>query len=133
MSAAPLPVGTAIETRRFGPFQADTVQTYAAASGDDNPLHTDPAVAMKAGLARSPIHGMLIMGCFETYLRDWRPEVQVVKLAGKFLRPVLVGDGIEIAGKVVKAEADAPAVLRLTVRGDNGKDIACVAEAFVRL
>jgi acyl dehydratase len=37
------------------------VTAAAEASGDHNPLHTDPASARAAGLAAAPAHGMLSM------------------------------------------------------------------------
>jgi acyl dehydratase len=115
----------------FGPFTAEVVAAYAQASRDDNPLHFDPEIAARAGLERPPVHGMLIMGCFEPYVGAWRPEAEIVKLSAKFIRPVLTGDRIELSGKVVRVTADGPAVLRLTVRGENGGEIACLAEIFV--
>lgn len=128
----PIRQGETIVGRRFGPYESAEVAAYAAASGDDNPLHTDPALAAMAGLARPPIHGMLMMGCFETYLRAWRPGVTVRKLTSKFIRPVLLGEAFEVTGKVVQAAPDAPAVLRLTVKRDGGaRDLVCLAEAFV--
>lgn len=128
---SPLATGQVLPPRRFGPFIASAVKAYAEASGDDNPLHSDASLAARAGLARPPIHGMLIMGCLEPYLREWRPTASIVKLSGKFIRPVLVGDSIEVSGKVVQAAAGVPAVLRLMVRGDDGRDLVCLAEAFV--
>lgn len=134
MSAAPWQ-GEAIAPRRFGPFPAAAVAAYAAASADDNPLHSDPALAARAGLARPPIHGMLIMGCFESYLAQWRPGATIRKLSAKFIRPVLVGEAIEVSAKVVKATPGEPAVLRLTVKrhADGGAqaDLVCLGEAFV--
>lgn len=131
MSAA-IKQGETIAARRFGPFDAGDVAAYAMASGDDNPLHVDPAIAAKAGLAGVPIHGMLIMGCFESYLDAWSPGVSVKKLSGKFIRPVLVGEAFEVSGKVVRAAPGAPAVLRLMVkRDDAARDLVCLAEAFV--
>ena len=127
----PLAAGEVIPPRRFGPFAADAVAAYADASGDDNPLHSDPSLAARAGLAKPPIHGMLIMGCFEPYLRAWRPAASIVKLSGKFIRPVLVDDSIDVSGKVVQATPGMPAVLRLMVRGGDGRDLVCLAEAFV--
>ncbi len=127
-----LVAGESVSPRRFGPFAAEQVAAYAAASGDDNPLHRDPDFAARAGLARPPIHGMLIMGCFESYLRAWRPEAAIVKLGAKFIRPVLVGEAVEVSAKVLRVgAADEPAVLRLSVRNEAG-EIVCLAEAFVR-
>jgi len=94
-------------------------------------LHFDPEIAARAGLARPPVHGMLIMGCFEPYVGEWRPEAKIGKLAAKFIRPVLTGDRVENSGKVVRLAEDGAAVLRLTVRGENGRDIVCLAEIFI--
>ena len=126
--------GESIAPCVFGPFPAAAVAAYAAASADTNPLHSDPTLAAKAGLARPPIHGMLVMGCFEAYLAAWRPEAAIRKLSAKFIRPVLVGEGVEISGKVVQAIPGTPAVIRLTVkRNADGTttDMVCLGEAFV--
>lgn len=121
--------GQAIPAASFGPYQAGDVALYAQASGDDNPLHVDPALAARAGLSGVPIHGMIIMGAFEPYLRAWRPDARIVKLSAKFIRPVLVGETFEVSGKVVRAPADEPAVVRLVVK--RAQDLVCMAEAFV--
>ena len=127
---AGLTVGLVAPPRHFGPFTAARVAAYAAASGDDNPLHSDAALAARAGLERPPVHGMLTMGCFEPFLKEWRPAAVIVKLSGKFIRPVLVGDTVEISGKVVQAGGHGrPAVIRLMAR--NGRDLVCLAEAFL--
>ena len=127
--------GETVAPRRFGPFSAAAVAAYAVASADTNPLHTDPALAARAQLARPPIHGMLIMGCFESYLAHWRPRAAIRKLSAKFIRLVLVDEGIEVTGKVVQATPGSPAVLRLTVKRHAGEgaasDLVCLGEAFV--
>ena len=127
--SAPIVRGETIASRTYGPFSADDLAAYAAASGDDNPLHLDPALAAQAGLAAPPIHGMLIMACLTPYLAAWRPEVTTQKIAAKFVEPVLLGETFEVSGKVVQATEGAPAVVRLTAR--RGAAIVCLAEAFV--
>ena len=129
----PVRQGETIASRTFGPFDAAAVVAYARASADDNPLHVDAALAARAGLERPPIHGMLIVGCFEAYLDGWRPDLVVERIACKFIRPVLVGEGVAIGGKVVQAVPGSPAVVRLVVKRAGGSgDIVCMAEAFVR-
>jgi acyl dehydratase len=44
---------------------------YAGASGDLNPLHTDPAVGQKLGLGGPIAHGMLIMGFLGHFVSDY--------------------------------------------------------------
>ena len=121
--------GESLAARRFGPFERAQVEAYAAASGDDNPLHTDPMIAARAGLARPPVHGMLLVGCFEPFLAAWRPDLRVVRLSAKFIRPVLVDEAIEVSGKVVQVTEGASAVLRIMVKREG--DLVCLAEATV--
>ncbi len=121
--------GEMAPARRLGPWTAADVAAYAAASGDDNPLHFDPAIAAAAGLASPPIHGMLLMGCFEPYLAAWRPDARLVRLSAKFIRPVLAGEAVELSAKVVRA--GDPAVLRLKVKRDA--ELVCLAEAILRV
>ena len=126
---APLQRGATIAPATLGPFTADDLVAYAAASGDENPLHFDPALAAQAGLSAPPIHGMLIMAQLEPYLRAWRPDLPVRKMSTKFVEPVLAGETFEVSAKVVQAQPGQPAVVRLTVR--RGTAIVALAEAFV--
>lgn len=125
-------VGDEIGEQDFGPFDRAALARYAIVSGDDNPLHLDPDIAKAAGLAAPPVHGMLMLSCFEPALMRWRPDLFIAGLTGKFLRPVLAGEGIRISGRVVRRQ-DMPApklVLRLIARGPNN-DLAILGEATV--
>jgi acyl dehydratase len=110
----------------FGPFAGEDVRAYAAASGDNNPLHLDEKMAKAAGLDAPPIHGMLMMSCFEPALTAWRPDLAVAKLSAKFLRPVLTGQSFTVSGRVVRSATaeQGEVVVRLTARGaDNSLTI----------
>jgi acyl dehydratase len=124
--------GSEIPPRSFGPFDRDWLARYAMVSGDDNPLHLDPNAAREAGLPGVPVHGMLMFSCFEPFIMGWRPDCFIARLSGKFLRPVLAGEGIRIFGRVVRRR-DVPRaelVLRLIARAPND-DLAILAEATV--
>jgi 3-hydroxybutyryl-CoA dehydratase len=114
----------------FGPFGRAELALYAAASGDDNPLHLDDAIATAAGLEAPPVQGMLMASCLEPAVLLWRGDLAVTGLAVKFLRPVLAGETIDVSGRVVRAATTAAPelVLRLTVRNRAG-EIAVLAEA----
>ena len=126
-------VGEAIGKTDFGPFGPERLARYAQASGDDNPLHLDPAVAAALGLEAPPIHGMLMMSCFEPALRRWRRDVAICRLSAKFLRPIFVGSAISVTGRVARATFDphAELLLRLLAHGPKG-ELAILAEATVR-
>ncbi len=123
-------VGEQLPKRCCGPLDGDALARYARASGDDNPLHLDPAIARMAGLEERPIHGMLMMSHFEPLILAWRPDLALVNLSGKFLRPVLAGQTFEISGRVIRVNGgESPSViLRLMAHG-QGRDLALVAEA----
>jgi acyl dehydratase len=125
-------VGDEIRAQSFGPFAREALARYAAVSGDDNPLHLDPNAARAAGLPGPPVHGMLILSCFEPLIVRWRRDLFIARLSGKFLRPVLAGEGIRVSGRVMRRrEVPRPElILRLTARAQNN-DLAIVGEATV--
>jgi hypothetical protein len=73
---------------------------------------------------------MLMMGHFEPLILAWRPDLALVSLSAKFLRPVLAGQVFEMSGRVMRVTGgESPnIILRLMVHGP-GHDLALVAEA----
>jgi acyl dehydratase len=62
MTLTPPSVGAELPIVELGPITPVFLAGYAAASGDHNPLHTDPAFARAAGLDDVIAHGMIVMG-----------------------------------------------------------------------
>ncbi len=125
-------LGHKIPPREFGPFDRKALERYAIVSGDGNPLHLDPKVAQAAGLPDTPVHGLLMMSCFEPYILDWHPALFIARLSCKFLNPVFAGEGIRLFGRVV-SRRDSPRpelILRLIARAPRDS-LAMVAEATV--
>ncbi len=124
--------GDEIRAQNFGPFMREALVRYAAVSGDDNPLHLEPKAASAAGLAGTPVHGMLMFSCFEPLIMRWRRDLFIARLSGKFLRPVLAGEGIRVSGRVMRRrDGSRPElILRLIARAQNN-DLAIVGEATV--
>ena len=124
--------GDEIRAQHFGPFGREALARYAAVSGDDNPLHFDPNAARAAGLAGPPVHGMLLLSCFEPLIMRWRRDLFIARLSARFLRPVLAGNGIRVSGRVMRRR-DVPRpelILRLIARAQNN-DLAILGEAAV--
>lgn len=107
--------GSRLPETSLGPFDAPAVAAYAAASGDDNPLHADPALAAAAGFPAPPVHGMRLMAAIEPALAAWRPDLRVARLSATFVEPLLVGEAAKLTGRVVRAGAEI--VLRVVVQG----------------
>ncbi|MDH4011390.1 MAG: MaoC/PaaZ C-terminal domain-containing protein, partial [Desulfobacterales bacterium] len=64
-------VGDMLPTFEKDPVTKTQLVRYAGASGDFNPLHTDDAVAQKAGLKGVIAQGPLIMGFVGQAITRW--------------------------------------------------------------
>lgn len=68
-------------------------------SGDLNPLHADPDVAMRAGFEKPILHGLCTLGIAAQNLARWgrsRQDGKLASIACRFTRPVYPGDDIAI-------------------------------------
>ncbi len=81
---------------------AEDVRTFADLTGDDNPLHVDPAYAAETRFGKPIVHGVLLLGIISKVLgRDFPGHGSVaVAISCRFLRPVPVGSEIRVEVKV---------------------------------
>lgn len=125
--------GTPFAPQSFGPLDLAWLRRYAAASGDDNPIHVDAKAARSIGLAGPVVQGMLLMGLVDTALAGWLPGAQCDKLSTRFALPVAVDETVSIAARVVRADAmegRARLTLRIFLRDSTDKVVA-LGEAIV--
>jgi len=124
---------TTLETKTFTVTRADLV-TYAAASGDHNPIHQDEDVARSVGLPGVIAHGMYTMALAARAVAEWFPGAEVVSLGCKFTAPVVVpADGaaeVEVAGEA-KDPVDGLTTVALTVTS-GGQKVLGMPKAVVR-
>jgi 3-hydroxybutyryl-CoA dehydratase len=125
-------VGTRLPERAVGPFTSAELAAYANISGDTNPLHLDSGLARKVGLAAPPVHGMLLLAAFEPALQEWRPDLRIKRLSGRFTQPVLEGEPVTLSGRVVRVSGGdmAQVLVRLMAHGAS-RAPAIVGEALL--
>jgi len=116
-------VGDALPQRVFTVTRADLV-AYAEASGDNNPIHQDEAVARSVGLPGVIAHGMYTMALAARAVTAWFPDAEVVSFGCKFTNPVVVpaegGVELEVAGEVKGADDGLTTLaLRVTCGGQK--------------
>lgn len=115
---------TELEPRTFRVTRADLV-AYAAASGDQNPIHQDEDVALSVGLPGVIAHGMYTLALAARYVDEWVGEPgQVAELTAKFTKPVVVpaGElGAEVLISGVVENRDDVRTVSLTVTCDGEK------------
>ena len=79
---------------------------YAGASGDFNPLHTDDAVAQKAGLRGVIAQGLLIMGFVGQAITRWVSKRDLKRFQVRFKGMTFPGDTISVSATVAEKTAE---------------------------
>ena len=120
-------------TQVFTVTRADLVR-YAAASGDQNPIHQDEGVATSVGLPGVIAHGMYTMALAARAVSTWFPGAEVVSFGCKFTNPVVVpaegGVDVEVAGEAKEGD-DGLTTVSLTVTC-AGQKVLGMPKAVVR-
>jgi len=100
-------MGLEIEPKTYRVTRADLV-AYAAASGDQNPIHQDETVALAVGLPGVIAHGMYTLALAARYVDEWVGEPgHVIELAAKFTKPVVVPAGEQGAEVLISGVFEA--------------------------
>lgn len=99
----------------------DQPYRYGQASGDMNPIHTDPEFARSVGFDDVILQGLCTMTFVHQALAEWSggdPDA-VESLEVRFLDPVYPGDELAIEGTVDAVE-DGVAEVDVTVVDQDG-------------
>lgn len=116
--------GQELPAQSYRITRADLV-AYAAASGDQNPIHQDETIALSVGLPGVIAHGMYTLALAGRAAVDWAGGPgRVVDLGAKFTKPVVVPAGTEgveirVAGTVRAVEGDRTTVALEVTCGDE--------------
>jgi acyl dehydratase len=94
-------------TARWTPRQAD-IDRFAELSGDDNPIHLDPAFSARTSFGRTVAHGMLLYSRVWALIVEARPSTRHVFQALMFPAPAYADEELEIA--ITPKEEPSPIV-----------------------
>ncbi len=104
----------------------EMLRSYAAASGDHNPIHIDPDFAATTPFKRPIAHGMLLLAYImemltTTFGADWITSGQIKV---RFRNPAFVDGAVTAWGTVKKVDATSGS-LQITVgcRDEDGNDL----------
>src|SRR6266851_4934995 len=125
-------VGDAIPPLVKPPITPLQLVRYAGASGDFNPLHTDPKVGEALGFGGIIAHGMLIMGFVGQLLSDYVGPTALRKFDIRFKGMTRIGDEITCTGTITeKYEADGEARIAGKVQAADQNGDVKVTGTFV--
>lgn len=117
---------------KVGPITQIDLVKYAGASGDFNPIHTDPEFAKKVGLDGTIAHGMYIMAQVGKLLTNHFHLKNIKSYNVKFRGMTKLGEIIICSGKVKKKiEAEKKIILSLQAASETG-DIKLSGEAEIQ-
>ena len=119
-----LAVGEAAEMTRV--ITAETIREFVDATGDDNPLHSDPDFAATTRFGQVIAPGILTGGLVSAVIGTRLPGPGTIYLSQtfRFLRPVLVGDSITARVEVTEILRDRNRVcLRTACRNQTGEAV----------
>jgi acyl dehydratase len=118
MTGTSYAVDQVLPEQEYAVTRAD-LRRYAAASGDDNPVHLSDEFAIAAGFPSVLAHGMLTLALAGRAVELWAGGPgRVRELRAKFTRPVLVPDDDE--GAVVMVGG----VVREVAATDHGLEVS---------
>jgi acyl dehydratase len=107
----------------------ESINLYASASGDFNPIHVDLEFAKKSLFGSTVAHGMLGLACVSAMMagafgKDW---LETGILDVKFKAAARPGDIITVTGEIKKIEScDKGTVIRCTIGCANQKGEAVI-------
>lgn len=117
-------------------FSQSKVNSFAAISGDNNPLHSDPEYASKSRYGGTIVHGILVSSLFSMLLGSLTKSIYVNQSLN-FSAPVHVGTTVVARIEVIKSEKKRSGVLlTCTTKAylpDRNNEVAIHGEAKVLL
>ena len=115
-------VGNPIPELSTGPIQHMDLVRYAGASGDFNPIHTDPTFAKSVGLNGTIAHGMYVMAQLGRLATNWANPRQIRGIAVKFRDMTTPGQIVKCTGTVKKKQDEGRLlIVSIEATGDDGK------------
>ena len=125
-------IGDAIPPLTTEPVTHLQLVRYAGASGDFNPLHTDPKIGEMIGTGGIIAHGMLIMGFVGELVSNYVGPQGLRKFGVRFKGMTRLGDVITCSGTITeKYEADGEARIAGTVQAADQNGDVKVTGTFV--
>lgn len=109
-------------------FTQDEFDRFAAVSGDDNPIHVDPAFSARTRFGRTVAHGMLLYSVLWGEIRRRAPDARQTAQSLMFPAPTFTGEPMRFQGTVMRCDARSATLALAVTRVADGETV-CTAEA----
>lgn len=114
-------------------LDAALVDSFAALSGDRNPIHMDAGKAAELGFGGRVVHGMLLSALVSRLVGENLPGGNVLLLSVKigFHKPALVGDRVRVEGTVA-SESHSTRAIEIAFTISRGGELLAKGTALAR-
>lgn len=128
-----LNVGDKFETSRE--VTDELIRQFAEVSGDFNPIHLDDEFAEQTQFGKRIAHGMLSGAFISAVLGNEMRGMKIVYLSQslKFIKPVFIGDTVNVSAVVKHIREDKQIVTIDTVCTNQNGDQVVKGEAVIML
>lgn len=125
-------VGQSVSVKKI--FSQADFDEFAVLSGDDNPIHVDPAFAARTKFGRTVAHGMLLYSTILQVLGERLPGPGTVQQSQAliFPSPTYVGEEISVELKVLTLPTPDSAEISTRIVRPNG-ELGCDGKTVVTL
>ena len=103
------------------------LESFCEISGDVNPLHNDEEFARKKGYPGRVVYGMLTASLYSCLAGVYLPgdNCLLQSVQAYFIRPVFIGDRLQITGKIVeKNDSVRQVVIKAVIRNQDGEKVS---------
>lgn len=98
----------------------DDFDAFAALSGDDNPIHVDPAFSARTSFGRTVSHGMLLYTILRGLAEKLAPGARQVSQELKFPAPAYAGEPIRFEAHVAREDGARRSIVMRAARLGDG-------------
>ncbi|MBI4671005.1 MAG: MaoC family dehydratase [Chloroflexi bacterium] len=123
-------VGQAFTATRL--LTQDDFDRFAALSGDDNPIHVDPAFAARTRFGKTVSHGMLLYGLACGALDAYFPDAAQLEQDLMFPNPARVGEQVIVQLKVIQVEEQERRARVETILSRTDGQIVCQGQTLLQ-
>ncbi len=111
-------------------FSQDDFETFAALSGDRNPIHVDPAFSARTRFGRTVAHGALLCAVLRGLVEELVPGGRQVRQSTQYPAPAPAGEMLRFEAEMIAVEGPF-ATIRLQVTRLSDMAVTCVGQTEV--
>ncbi|HEY5776540.1 MAG TPA: MaoC family dehydratase [Xanthomonadales bacterium] len=115
-------------TRMVKVFRQSDFDDFARLSGDDNPIHTDPAFCAGTRFGRTVAHGLLLCSVLRGLIDRLLPGCRLSEQSVMFPAPTYTGEPMRFSVKVT-GRGEQGLELALKVKRLNDGVVTCQGQA----